>query len=94
MVCEKCTSKLAKLATVHTNKSSPGSSRVTNENKLISSAQKFKAGRDEFKKCRICKKMTHHISAHYCQSCAYQKGICPFCGRKVLETKNYRQSGV
>uniref|UniRef100_A0A915DPF1 Cysteine-rich PDZ-binding protein n=1 Tax=Ditylenchus dipsaci TaxID=166011 RepID=A0A915DPF1_9BILA len=77
-----------------TNKNVPGSSRVTNENKLISSSKKFKAGRDDFKKCRICKHMTHHISAHYCQSCAFQKGICPFCGRKVLETMNYRNSGV
>jgi len=34
------TKKLSKLATVHVNKSVAGSSRVTNENKLLTSKQK------------------------------------------------------
>ena len=34
------TTKLSKLATVHTDKSKSSSSKVTNENKLLSSKQK------------------------------------------------------
>lgn len=61
MVCQKCTHKLSKLATVHvdsykstkaTSSSINNSSRVTNENKLLSSKQKFKPTTEEFKKCR------------------------------------------
>ncbi|CAD5206674.1 unnamed protein product [Bursaphelenchus okinawaensis] len=92
MVCEKCTSKLTKLATIHKGPSS--SKKVTNENKLLTSKARFKPEKETFKKCRICKKMCHHVAAHYCQDCAYQKGICPMCGKKVLETNNYRQSLV
>ncbi|KAL3108542.1 hypothetical protein niasHT_015464 [Heterodera trifolii] len=94
MVCEKCTKKLSKLATVHVEKSDQTAKRVTNENKLLSSKQKFKPASEEFKKCRICNKMTHHISAYYCQDCSYQKGICPMCGRKQIETAKYRQKMV
>ncbi|CAK5031621.1 unnamed protein product [Meloidogyne enterolobii] len=92
MVCEKCTNKISKLATVHVDKNASGSQRLTNENKFLSSKQKFKPGVGEFKRCRVCKKMTHHIAANYCQDCAYQKGICPMCGRKQIETCKYRQS--
>ncbi|KAH7728404.1 cysteine-rich PDZ-binding protein-like protein [Aphelenchoides avenae] len=91
MVCEKCTTKLSKLATI---KKDHGGSKVTNENKLLSSKQKFKADRDQYKKCRICGHLTHHVHSHYCQPCAYQKGICAMCGRKVIETKNYKQTAV
>ena len=30
--------------------------------------------------------------AKYCQGCAYAKGICAMCGKKILDTKNYKQS--
>uniref|UniRef100_A0A914GX62 Probable V-type proton ATPase subunit H 2 n=1 Tax=Globodera rostochiensis TaxID=31243 RepID=A0A914GX62_GLORO len=85
MVCDKCTKKLSKLATIHVDKNEQGNKRVTNENKLLSSKQKFKPASEEFKKCRICNKMTHHISAHYCQDCSYQKGICPILRLMVMD---------
>jgi protein-arginine kinase activator protein McsA len=69
MVCEKCTKKLSKLATVNVDRNKASSSRVTNENKLLSSKQKFKATTGNFRKCRLCKMMTHHVAAHYCKSC-------------------------
>lgn len=90
MVCEKCTVKLSKLATVSVDKNI--GKRVTNENKMLSQKQKFKPTAGDFKKCRICNKMTHHVAAHYCQDCAFQKGICPMCGRKQMETARSRQS--
>ncbi|KAI6178357.1 Cysteine-rich PDZ-binding protein [Aphelenchoides besseyi] len=105
MVCEKCTTKLNKLATIHkttpnasasSSSSSSTKKHVTNENKLLTMKNRFKPDKVEpFKKCRICKRMCHHVAAHYCQDCAYQKGICCMCGRKILEEnaiKGYRQS--
>ncbi|XP_050532456.1 cysteine-rich PDZ-binding protein [Daktulosphaira vitifoliae] len=44
--------------------------------------------------CRICKQKIHLPGRHYCQSCAYKKGICAMCGKKILETKGYRQSAT
>ena len=32
--------------------------------------------------------------AHYCNGCAYKKGICVRCGRKVANTKDYKMSMV
>jgi hypothetical protein len=94
MVCEKCTKKLSKLATVNVDRNKAGSSssgRVTNENKLLSSKQKFKATTGNFRKCRICKMMTHHVCANFCQNCAFQKGICFCCGRKMANVAMSRQ---
>ena len=36
----------------------------------------------------------HQVGSHYCQACAYKKGICAMCGVKVLSTKGYRQSAT
>ena len=36
----------------------------------------------------------HQVNSHYCQSCAYKKGICAMCGHKILDTKRYKQSSV
>uniref|UniRef100_A0A914BUX1 Cysteine-rich PDZ-binding protein n=1 Tax=Acrobeloides nanus TaxID=290746 RepID=A0A914BUX1_9BILA len=95
MVCEKCTKKLSKLATVHIDRNKAGpSKKVTNENKLLSSKMRFKPDKDEYKKCRICGHRTHHDKAYYCQECAYQKGICAMCGTKVIEVMKYKQTSV
>merc|ERR1712136_99532 len=48
----------------------------------------------EFGRCKICKTTVHQMGSHYCQGCAYKKGICAMCGKKVLETKNYKQSST
>ncbi len=34
------------------------------------------------------------MGSNYCQECAYKKGICAMCGKKMLKTKNYKQSSV
>ncbi|CAM9802569.1 unnamed protein product, partial [Phaeothamnion confervicola] len=38
-----------------------------------------------------CKKKVQN-QYHYCQACAYEKGICAMCGRKVLNTSSYKMS--
>lgn len=44
--------------------------------------------------CRICKQKVHEPGRHYCQSCAYKKGICAMCGVRILNTKSYKQSAT
>ena len=79
--------KLSKLATVHVKKDADGAKRVVNEHKLLSSKQKFaftinynflnfrcKPNAGDFKKCRICNKMTHHIVRHSLKGFKFQ--IC------------------
>lgn len=43
---------------------------------------------------RICRSKVHQIGSHYCQACAYKKGICAMCGKKLIDTKNYKQSSA
>lgn len=47
-----------------------------------------------FRCCRICRSKVHQVGSHYCQACAYKKGICAMCGKKLLDTKNYKQSAT
>ena len=43
----------------------------------------------------ICfQQKVHQVGSHYCQQCAYKKGICAMCGVKVLKTQGYRQSAA
>uniref|UniRef100_A0AC35TJ80 Cysteine-rich PDZ-binding protein n=1 Tax=Rhabditophanes sp. KR3021 TaxID=114890 RepID=A0AC35TJ80_9BILA len=92
MVCEKCVPKLNKLVTSKKNRSGE---KVVKENKFLSQKDKFKPNnRDDFKKCRICKKTTHQLGAHYCQECSYQKCICAMCGKKLGNVTFQRQSAT
>lgn len=29
---------------------------------------------------------------HYCGKCAYKKGLCQMCGKKIIDVKIYRQT--
>ncbi|XP_071746615.1 cysteine-rich PDZ-binding protein [Lepeophtheirus salmonis] len=102
MVCEKCEKK-GKIGKVivpdpwkaGSRNNTEGGGRKVNENKLLSSSKnRFSPTTSIFKKCRICKSKIHVKGAHYCQECAYKKGICSMCGTKILKTKNYKQTSV
>ena len=43
--------------------------------------------------CRICKKALMQPGV-YCQQCAYKRGVCAMCGKKILDTSEYRQRSV
>ncbi|CAH1793097.1 unnamed protein product [Owenia fusiformis] len=100
MVCEKCQKKLGKVITPDPWKSgarniTEGGGRSVGENKALTSKKnRFSPYQSEFKKCRICKTSVHQPGSHYCQGCAYKKGICAMCGKKITETKGYKQSSV
>jgi len=65
--------------------------RKINENKLLTKS-KIKAtpyGKTG-DKCIECKKNIY--TGKFCQTCAYRKGVCNMCGKKIMDTKGYRQS--
>ncbi|XP_072366772.1 cysteine-rich PDZ-binding protein isoform X1 [Scyliorhinus torazame] len=70
--------------------------RKINENKALTSkkARFDPYGKSRFSVCRICKSSVHQAGSNYCQGCAYKKGICAMCGKKILDTKNYKQTSV
>ena len=99
MVCEKCQKKLGKVITPDTWKAgarntTEGGGRKLNENKALTQSKNrfnpYSSGK--FKKCRVCKSLVHQPNAHFCQACAFKKGICAMCGKKMVDTTNYRQS--
>jgi len=45
-------------------------------------------------RCGICKQNVYEPGRHYCQNCAYKKGICSMCGVRILNTKSYKQSAT
>ncbi|KAJ7987771.1 hypothetical protein DPEC_G00329960 [Dallia pectoralis] len=104
MVCDNCEKKLGRVITPDTWKdgarnTTESGGRKLNENKALTSKKaRFdpygKPGKTGFGICRICKSSVHQSGSHYCQGCAYKKGICAMCGKKVLDTKNYKQTSV
>ncbi|XP_076034358.1 cysteine-rich PDZ-binding protein [Oratosquilla oratoria] len=100
MVCEKCQKKLGTVITPDKwkdgarNTTESGGRRI-NENKLLTSKKnRFNPYTNTFPECRICRTKVHQPGSHFCQGCAYKKGICAMCGKKVLDTKNYCQSSA
>ncbi|XP_070578921.1 cysteine-rich PDZ-binding protein-like [Ptychodera flava] len=99
MVCEKCQKKLGKVITPDPWKSGArntveGGGRKVGENKLLTSKKARFTPYMKFATCRICKQSVHQVGSHYCQGCAYKKGICAMCGKKILATKDYKQTSV
>lgn len=45
-------------------------------------------------KCTICKAKTEGKHNKFCHTCAYTKGICEICGKKVIDISMYKQSDV
>ncbi|GLV42792.1 uncharacterized protein CBL_03532 [Carabus blaptoides fortunei] len=69
--------------------------RKVGENKaLTANKNRYNPYTTKFETCRICRQKVHQVGSHYCQACAYKKGICAMCGKKLLSTKNYMQSST
>ena len=100
MVCDKCEKKLGRVITPDPWKSGARNTvesggRKIGENKAISGNKaRFNPYTSKFENCRICRQKVHQVGSHYCQACAYKKAICAMCGKKLLETKNYKQSSA
>lgn len=44
-------------------------------------------------KCNICKGRVEKDNI-YCLQCAFSKGICESCGKRISDVKMYRQSDI
>ncbi|XP_053620663.1 cysteine-rich PDZ-binding protein [Plodia interpunctella] len=100
MVCEKCEKKLGKVITPDPWKTGARNTvesggRKVGENKALTAKKgRYNPYTSKFQECKICRTKVHQVGSHYCQACAYKKGICAMCGKKILDTKNYRQSST
>ena len=93
MVCDKCEKKLAKLVTPETwreGSQTVQDRRSVNSNMMLKSRARHR-NTPIGKNCRICEKSIQ-AEFNYCHACAYSRGICPRCGKKVLDTKLYKMS--
>ena len=84
MVCAKCEKKLSKLAPAAkwkdgADNKGTSSGRKINENKALS---KKKQWSPYTRQCKVCKSALQP-DYHYCQKCAYIKGLCAMCGKQV-----------
>ncbi|CAJ0963938.1 unnamed protein product, partial [Mesorhabditis belari] len=99
MVCDKCKTKLTKLIGVDPYRNKPHNKPVgVTKNKATGLQNKWlgsekKAGIVGVK-CKICKQSLHQVGSHYCQNCAFQKGICAMCGKKITDVSMSRQTVV
>ncbi|CAH8491670.1 unnamed protein product [Dicrocoelium dendriticum] len=100
MVCEKCEKKLGKVITPDPWKAGArnvigSGGRRLNENKLLTASKnRFSPYSKDFKRCRVCAQNVHQPGSHYCQSCAFKKGICAMCGTRLVNTTSYNQSSA
>ncbi|CAM9103895.1 unnamed protein product [Ectocarpus sp. 6 AP-2014] len=102
MVCEKCETKLSKVIVPdkwkdgarNTTGGDSGGRRVGHENMLLKHGA-AKRRNNRFtpltRVCRICKTKVNQ-DHHYCQECAFSKGICGMCGRKTDDITNQRRT--
>ncbi|KAG7401568.1 hypothetical protein PHYBOEH_000626 [Phytophthora boehmeriae] len=98
MVCSKCEEKLSKL--VVPDKWKDGARNVTggkdggravgNDRSLTRKSRSTRFS-PVVRTCRLCKSSTAP-KAYYCNQCAYKKGICSMCGKKVLNTTEFKMS--
>ena len=44
-------------------------------------------------KCNICKGRVENNNL-YCLQCAFSKGICESCGKRISDIKMYKQSDI
>ncbi|CAH4037541.1 unnamed protein product [Pieris brassicae] len=100
MVCEKCEKKLGRVITPDPWKTGARNTvesggRKVGENKALTAKKgRYNPYTSKFHECKICRTKVHQVGSHYCQACAYKKGICAMCGKKILETANYRQKAL
>eukprot|EP00808_Paulinella_micropora_P025166 g71401.t1 len=101
MVCKGCEKKLHKHIVADVWKDGArntkvGSDRKVNPNMALGASKLKKTKKEQrinplFHKCKICKVQLHD-KGYYCNGCAYSKGICSMCGKKVLDTSSFKMT--
>ena len=86
MVCEDCQKNLQKIIT---QPKESKDSKPKRTNKLLES----KKYTPYSSKCtdKDCKKMIQN-GAKFCPGCSFKKGVCSQCGKKMIDTKIYKEN--
>jgi hypothetical protein len=101
MVCDKCLAKRKAKGDVGNIVPDKDRDGATNHGKAsvdkrISAKQMnnpYTKRTDKPRSCGICK--LDITEGHYCHDCAYKKGICSACGKKIVDTKlEYRSTNA
>ncbi|CAI5438766.1 unnamed protein product [Caenorhabditis angaria] len=97
MVCGDCEKKLTKIVGVDPYRNKKSNRGADGKIAKVSTTKNRLIGADKKAtivgaKCKICKMLMHQAGSHYCSTCAYQKGICAMCGKKIINVKGLRQS--
>jgi hypothetical protein len=87
MVCQKCEKKLSLIAVPDKWKDG-----ARNTSAQRPKGVQYTTHSNPYSSCKLCQAKLHQFGAHYCQQCAYKKGICALCGCEILNTTYYRQS--
>ena len=93
MVCDKCLEKQKKEGKTGTIVPDRWKEGAANWGKADSSDKRITkkelhnpyTKRKKERYCKICKQDLPE--GHYCSTCAFKKGICKMCGKKVVDTK-------
>ncbi|KNB42915.1 hypothetical protein JH06_3289 [Blastocystis sp. subtype 4] len=86
MVCSRCEKKMGKLVVPDKWKDGARNANPGGPQRTIDRSKKSSGSDPIGKSCRICKVAIDPFY-NYCTTCAYKKGICARCGRKVQDTK-------
>mmetsp|Transcript_5279 Transcript_5279/g.16601 ORF Transcript_5279/g.16601 Transcript_5279/m.16601 type:complete len:298 (-) Transcript_5279:43-936(-) len=92
MVCDACASKLSKVIVPDKwkagarNVSDDGGRETRHRNTLLSVRGKDQRFLPSARSCRICRSKVAQ-DAYYCQTCAFQNGICAMCGKRVEDLR-------
>lgn len=92
MVCDDCQNKIGKLVTPDVKFGSKSNSNVKVNVNMILSKKKDSLNALGIK-CLICRTRVESKNK-YCLTCAFSKGLCEMCGKKISETKMYRNTDV
>lgn len=95
MVCDECQSKVDKLATPEVKFDSKDTVQpdrvIKGKGNLL--FKKYTQGTQALVKCHGCESRAEKNNK-YCLTCAYMKGICEMCGKKIADTQMYKFTDV
>ncbi len=101
MVCDKCLAKRRAKGDVGNIVPDKDKAGATNHGKATGSIDKRISAKEihnpytkgKPRTCGICK--LDITEGHYCKDCAFKKGICSDCGKKVVDTTlEYRSTNA
>lgn len=98
MVCDSCQTKLSRVIVPDKWKDGArnagfGAVKAGKTNKALAAKKTAAQWIPSDNNCRLCRSKTMK-DMHYCNDCAYKKGICTMCGKKVADVSGHKMTLV